>query len=106
MDSIEEGFNEQGKDTKPVFNWRDYIVVQSKIGEQVAAKLDELAGLASEDEDFMKDVPRLRQPVLSMIQYFRAVLTQEEREQLSDAARDAGEQVPLPKNIRLDLPKK
>jgi len=80
------------------FDWRDYCVEPEKVSAEVAEKLDTLSEMAndgSEDSNyFLEDVKNTgydRVPG-ALVNYFRGVLTSEERKKLHDELTSAIEQ--------------
>lgn len=73
------------------FNWRDYMGKPEQIPSNLAAKLDELSDLvnsgSSEAQEFLTALEKeqYRQVVLALIQFFRDILTADERAELFKA---------------------
>jgi hypothetical protein len=80
-------------ETEPkAFDWRGYIRSVGSVPAEVARKLDELADLVNKegpDGEFLRHIDNYRNPALSLVQSFRDILTQEEREELFDALQKA-----------------
>lgn len=79
---------------KGIFNWRQYIKEPEKISPEMASKLDDLNDLINkggpEVEEFMHDLSSFSQPVLTMVNFFRDILTPDERKELLRAVRESG----------------
>ncbi len=89
MSSFEDIKTGSGK-----FNWQEHLRNNSSIEKlpvEVQQKLNDLAELAETEPGklFLKDLASYRSPLLSLVQYFRDILTPEERSQMLDAIRQA-----------------
>ncbi len=76
------------------FEWRKFARDHEKVPAELAAKLDELSELVNTSPDGKEFLVALandqyRKPLLSLVQFFRDVLTSEERAELFDAVEDA-----------------
>lgn len=79
------------------FDWRDFLDTPEEMPAGLASTLDKLAELINDKKDpdsveFINSVNdgSLRQPVLTMIGYYRDILKPEERKELSEAAEKCG----------------
>ncbi len=72
------------------FEWRKFARDYEKVPAELAVKLDELTELVNTSPDGQEFIRALandqyRKPLLSLVQFFRDILTPEERSELFDA---------------------
>src|SRR5690242_3049501 len=71
------------------FDWRDYQNNPQSIPEPLAAKLDELCSLindGSEDgQDFLKHLHNYNSPTITLVTFFRGLLSPQEMTELRNA---------------------
>jgi hypothetical protein len=77
------------------FDWRKHMSGVDGLAPEIVSQLDQLEEIINEDGDDVKDFlsalekGQYRNPVLSMITYFRGVITPEEQGSLHDAIMEA-----------------